>query len=81
MFNLYLIGKLDNFKSVFDVDNFYKFFRQNIRWALLNKDKVDMPEIINLLKKKKEIKFSDKIFVFYVKCKRLIHKIIKKLFH
>ena len=54
--NLYIAGKLDEFGDCFNLGKFYRNRKLYFLWAILNKDKVDMPEIIENLKKKKLIK-------------------------
>ncbi len=86
MLDLYVIHKLENFKNVFDLDHFYKNKRKFIRWALIFKNSVDMGEIVEGLKKNKEIKISDRIYAFiartYLGVRRILsvlkRKVLKK---
>lgn len=57
--NLYVAGKLDEFGDCFNVARFYRNRRKYIQWALLNQHKVDMPELVDNLKKKGLVKKSD----------------------
>ena len=59
MLNLYVAGKLDEYGDCFNVARFYRNRRKYIQWALLNQHKVDMPELVDTLKKKGLVKKSD----------------------
>lgn len=59
MLNLYIAGKLDLYKKVFDVGWFKKHKHYMFRWALMNFWRVDMPEIIKELKIRKELTIID----------------------
>ena len=61
MLNLYLAGKIDDYKPVYDVDWFYANKRKLVRWSLMNFWRVDMPEIIRGLQSKGEIHGLDYI--------------------
>lgn len=76
--NLYLLGKIDLFDKCFDVPSFYKNKRKMIRWCLASNEKVDIPELKKWLKKKKEIKISDRVYVFFFRPCRFIYKTIRK---
>lgn len=59
MLNLYLAGKIDEYRAVFNVDWFHDNKKKIIRWALMNFWRVDMPEIIRILRTRGEIKAAD----------------------
>lgn len=61
MLNLYLAGKIDEYRSAFNVDWFYANKKKLIRWSLMNFWRVDMPEIIRLLRNRGEIRVADYI--------------------
>ncbi len=53
LLNLYIAGKLEDFKTCFNVKKFKRNKGLYLLWAKLNKNKVDMPEILENLKNKK----------------------------
>ena len=79
MLNLYLAGKLDKYESVFNVNWFYANKRKLIRWALMNFWRVDLPEIIRLLRIRKEINATDYIISAVQFPVSLIKQIIGKI--
>lgn len=68
MLQLWMIGKLDNFKDRFPVDYFYKHLKEYLRWMKRNKNKT-------LLEKEtyEEYKRLNKknFFVFFNKKRKL----------
>lgn len=88
MLNLYIAGKLDDFRNVFDVDGFYKNKSKNLTYAVKNKKLVDMPEINYLLKQKHMLPLHNRIagtiLRFLCNVHFMIRRIIKRilrLFH
>lgn len=88
MLNLYIAGKLDDFRNVFDVDAFYKNKSKILTYAVKNKKLVDMPEINYLLKQKHMLplrnRISGTILRFLRNAHFIISRIVKKtlnLFH
>lgn len=83
MLDLYLIDKLKDYKDVFDIDEFYKNKRKIFWWAIRNKWRVDMPEIVRELRKKHEISIIDYIIAFltfpFYACELVYSKIKFKL--
>lgn len=77
--NLYVVGKLEDFKSVFDLDYFYKNKRSFIRWALCRKNETDIGEIVQALKKQKEIRPSDHVVSFFLKRYLNLRRVASKL--
>lgn len=59
--NLYIDGKLDDFRNVFDVDYFYKNKSKFLTFAVKNKKLVDMPEINKFLKQKHMLPLRNRI--------------------
>lgn len=56
MLDLFLIGKLEDYSSVFDIDYFYNHFDDFVVYAIENKNGIDMPEIYRGLLEKRIIK-------------------------
>ena len=53
MLNLYLADRLEDFRDCFNVDMFNKNKKMYFLWAKANRKKIDMPEIVQLLKEKR----------------------------
>lgn len=54
MLELYCLGKLDDFRNVFDVDYFYAHINDYKKWVLRYPDSPDMPELHHALAEQKE---------------------------
>lgn len=81
MLNLYLAGALDKYKSVFDIEYFYKNKRRILGWSLYQAfiHDADMPEIVSELKRRHEYKILDYI---YFSCALIVFpavKVVKKI--
>lgn len=86
MLDLYLIGKLDEFNAVFDVDYFHSHFDEYVVYAIEHRQDIDMPEIYEHLCAKKVIKHKHRRAVRVNRLKRMIlgtfiGSIYKKLKH
>ena len=83
MIDLFLLGKLDEYKDVFDVDYFYKNKKKFFRWALRNVEGVDMDEIVIKLIKNHDVsittRFVCSIERFFIYLFKLTKKIAKKI--
>lgn len=83
MLDLFLLGKLDEYKDVFDVDYFYKNKKKFFRWALRNVEGVDMDEIVIKLIKNHDVsittRFVCSIERFFIYLFKLTKKIAKKI--
>lgn len=77
LLNLYIDGKLDDFKNVFDIATFKKNIKKNLVYAVENKDLFDMPEINQLLKEKKLLPLSCRIKGNFKRFLRKIKRVIK----
>lgn len=79
MLNLYILNKLEEFSSVFDINYFYKNKRRIIRWAVYKRKGIDMDEIVVALKQRKEIYFFDYIYAIlarvYLRLRRVVRRI------
>ena len=62
--DLYLVDKLDNYSKVFDLNDFKSHKHKWFRWAIQNRWRVDMPEIVQQLNKKHEINIIDYIIAY-----------------
>ena len=72
MLDLYLIGKLDEFNEVFDVNYFYAHFDEYVIYAIEHRHDLDMPEIYEQLCSKKIIKHKHRRKVRINRFKRRI---------
>ncbi len=87
MLDAEIIGKLDEYKNVFDIDTFKKNSYFNHIWALLNFWRVDMPEICKALFRQNKINITHIIcamiaFPFYyvlIIAKKIMFKLSVKL--
>lgn len=81
MLEIYLVGNLDEFNKVFDVEYFYKHKRGFFWWALENRKDTDVREIVQELKKRREINAFDYFMGFMrVIAKRVLYA-YQKLTH
>lgn len=79
MLNLYIAGKLDDFRNVFDVDGFYKNKSKILTYAVKNKKLVDMPEINYLLKQKHMLPLHNRIAGTILRFLRNVYFMIRRI--
>ena len=78
MLDLYLVGSLDNYAEVFDIEKFKRNINRIIIWALLNFWRVDMPEIVEMLLKQHYANIFHVILAIIVSPFYYIKIVIKK---
>lgn len=78
MLELYSIDKLDNYKTVFDVDYFYKHKRKYLSDVIVNRNCHDWLEIFQTLKVQRVITWGDYAYAAFKMLNMQMRKIIAK---